>query len=105
MPLTIENTSVAPVTITCFKSSHPDFTIAAPVPVTLDPGESVAGDVSFEPTAGGLLEGTIYARSVESYEVIAQPIEVRGFGGGVAAASGPVLTFRLHGRFSNNRTR
>jgi hypothetical protein len=61
-------------------STDPAFSVADDVPVTVPAGGSADVEVQFTPTTAGDCTGTLYVRSVNSTELVAQVVGVKGSG-------------------------
>jgi hypothetical protein len=87
--LTVQSSGTAPVTISSVASPGASFTMSGPVfPVTMNPGQSITLQVSFNPTVAGAASGKIHIYS-DSYASGTIAITLSGTG---AAASTPQLT-------------
>jgi hypothetical protein len=114
LAVTLLNRSAAPVTITSIVGSAAPFSAITPLPLTLAAGASDSIQVRFAPTTLGSFRDTLYVRSTNATEIIAQPLVVFG----ACEASGlwiedlaqfegnsGLSAFRFRVRISGTRTR
>jgi hypothetical protein len=87
-PLTVHNNTSLPITLTCFASSNPAFTIAQPVPLEIPPLGDAVLSATFTPGALGTTSGRLYLRSVQGSTLVAQPVDVTGSGVGTEGVGG-----------------
>jgi hypothetical protein len=78
--ITIENKSPSNLEITCFASTDSSVSVVDAVPFTISAGGSRVVTVRFAPSVNGALSGTLYVRSSNDTELVAQPVAVSGLG-------------------------
>jgi hypothetical protein len=76
--LAIHNGSTSPVTITSILHHVPAFVVSTALPLTIDPGATATVFVTFDPPDSGRFADTLYVRSVNDSELVAQAVSVRG---------------------------
>lgn len=94
---TVVNREDRPFTITCLRSTHPQFVAAlvdSTLPLTLAPGESCAVTVTFTADSPDTLAARLYVQMVTDLELVARSVNLTGYPADVAAVGpdgGPVL--------------
>ena len=86
LPVTSTSTGTAPVTISSAALRGAGFTCREPLPVTLNPGQSVTLNVQFDPTTAGAVTGRLTIQSNSSTDGTAV-VSLSGIGTAVSVHS------------------
>jgi hypothetical protein len=87
--VTVHNRSGASLEIDGFVTSDPAFSVTTAAPFTIPPGGTTDINVRFQPTEARAYDAQLYVRSVDDTSLVAQAVNVKGYGVTYLPATGP----------------
>jgi hypothetical protein len=104
LPLSIRNNTLAPLTIHCFVTTDPAFSVPDVDSLVIEAGASETVQVQFAPDREGDFSGQLYLRQVSADELVAQTVLLKGVGASSRAMDDVAPSLRFLGGHQNPTT-